>query len=164
MGRNAQPLQLIKSKGRSHHLTRAEIARRESSEIRLKNKTVKASPQVMADTRALVEFKRLKKLYKEIDFVGSLDEHLINQYCLAVSELDDLLTVMGYSRTDSKSADPVTRKLGLTEFMELDVEVRQKRQEIIKLSDRLYLNPVARTKNLPMKKKEKRDPNADLFD
>ncbi|MEG2289928.1 MAG: hypothetical protein RSA29_02670 [Clostridium sp.] len=151
MPRNARPVELIQADGRSHHLTKAEIKRRKSAEINISNKTFKASDYVMQDQRALKEFKKLKKLYKEIDFIAALDEHIINQYCLSVSELDDLIMAMNIAREKMKSLDPLEKEKGLELFMTVDVELRMKRQEILRLSDRLYLNPVARTKNIPKK-------------
>jgi phage terminase small subunit len=154
MPRNAQPIEVIKGNGRSHHLTKAEIERRKAAEIKIKNKNFKVSDLVMLDPRALEEFKKLKKLYKDLEFVGALDEHIINQYCLAVSELDDLIFALNFARQQMRYGSIENQKLGLSSFMEIDVEIRMKRQEILRLSDRLYLNPVARTKNVPKKPAE----------
>jgi phage terminase small subunit len=159
LGRNAKPIELHTAEGNPNRLTKAEIERRKSAEIKILNKTFKASSFVMKDPRALQEFKRLKKLYKEIEFVASLDEHIINQYCLSVSELDDLILALNIAREQMKSDNPVSRKEGLSMFMGLDIEVRQKRNEIVKLSDRLYLNPVARTKNVSKQAAEKKSEN-----
>lgn len=165
MSRTAKPIQLYESAGNPNRLTKAEIERRKASEIKIKNKTFKASEAVMQDQRALTEFKRLKKLYKEIEFVGSLDEYIINQYCLSVSELDDLVEALNIAREEMRAKSKNKRAIGLKNFMDIDVEVRMKRNEIIKLSDRLYLDPVARTKNVPKKqKKNEDDPNEALFD
>lgn len=166
LSRTAKPIQLYEAKGNPNRLTKAEIERRKSSEIKVKNKTFKASENVMADQRALQEFKRLKKLYKDIEFVGALDEHIINQYCLSVSELDDLLVALKVARDKMRAKSAKTRGKGLAEFLALDTEVRMKRQEIIRLADRLYLDPVARTKNVPKKENKNvgDDPNAEMFD
>lgn len=161
MPRNAQPTELILARGRSHHLTKAEIQRRKSAEIKVKSHTFKASEEVMADQRALQEFKRLKKLYKEIEFVGSLDEHLINQYCMSVSELDDLVFELSRCRANLREIDEFDegpaekRKEAMGSVLVLGTEIRMKRQEIVRLGDRLYLNPVSRTKNVPKKQEEK---------
>ena len=154
MGRNAQPIELIQGNGKSHHLTKDEIERRKAAQIKITNKLFKASDFVMKDQRALIEFKRLKKLYKDIEFIGALDEHIINQYCISVSELDDLVEISSRIREDLKdsSGPETTRLLGM--FTNLDVSIRLKRQEIIKFADRLYLNPVARTRNVPKTKEE----------
>lgn len=166
MSRTAKPIQLYEAAGNPNRLTKAEIQRRKASEIKIKNKTFRASETVMQDQRALREFKRLKKLYKEIEFVGSLDEYIINQYCLSVSELDDLIIALNIAREEMKAKSRTKREKGLARFMDIDTEVRMKRNEIIKLSDRLYLDPVARTKNVPKKtdKAEGDDPNAEMFD
>lgn len=158
-GRNAQPIEIIQGNGRSHHLTKAEIERRKAAEIKVKNKTFKASEFVMQDPRALEEFKRLKKLYKEIEFINALDEHIINQYCMSVSELDDLITAMNVARRQMKDEEEVVARKGLEMYMSVGTEIRMKRQEILRLSDRLYLNPVARTKNVPRKPQEEAPKN-----
>ncbi len=159
MGRNAKPIELHMADGNPNRLTKAEIQRRKNAQIKLSNKTIKASEAVMVDERALREFKKLKKLYKEIEFIASLDEHIINQYCLSVSELDDLVSALDIARDLMKSNNSEERKEGLSMFMAVDVEVRMKRQEIVRLSDRLYLNPVARTKNVPKQDKEEKQEN-----
>ena len=48
----------------------------------------------MQDPRAMEEFKFLLKMYKDIDYVGMMDSHIISQYCMSVSELDDLTQEM----------------------------------------------------------------------
>lgn len=159
MGRNAIPTGLHIANGNPNRLTKAEIERRKNAEIKISNKTFKASDDVMMDERALKEFKRLKKLYKEIEFVAALDEYIINQYCLSVSELDDLVQVLSFARRLMKSDEQSEKEKGISMFMEIDVEVRMKRQEIVRLSDRLYLNPVARTKNVPKVTKEENTQN-----
>lgn len=164
MGRNAKPTDLLLVEGKTH-LTKEQIAKRKSQEIKLKNQNIRADPMVLEDKRALKEFKNLKKLYEEIDFIGTLDSHIINQYCLSVSELDDLTYVLGATRKDMRSEDPLAKKEAIGNFLALDTEIRLKRSEIVKLSDRLYLNPVARTKNLPKREPAAPPPapNSDLY-
>lgn len=157
MGRNAKPIDLLLLEGNSH-LTKEQVTRRRASEIRLTNCRIRADELVMTDARALREFQFLRKLYKDIPFMGTLDSHIINQYCLAVSELDDLAAALARARVGLRDGgDP---KLTLL----LDGEIRLKRSELMKLSDRLYLNPVARTKNLPKQaEKPAEDANGSLF-
>lgn len=162
MGRNAKPIDLMLVEGKKH-LTKAEIQRRRDSEIKLSHQEIKTEPQVRADRRAMKEFRRLKKLYEDIEFVGELDNHLINQYCLAVSELDYLLSLMDEYREKSRNLDTDNKERVVDRYLELDVEVRMKRAELLKIGDRLYLNPVSRTKNLPKPKKEEADKNAYMF-
>lgn len=163
MGRNAKPIDLMVLEGKTH-LTKEQIANRKAAEIKLKNQVIRADPLVMEDERALKEFNFLKKMYKEIEFIGTLDSHIINQYCLSVAELDDLIFVMSAARENMRSPATDERKKAIGEFLALDTELRLKRAEIVRLSDRLYLNPVARTKNLPKANETpKADPNAGMF-
>ena len=162
MGRNAKPTELLLLEGKTH-LTKAQLEKRKAQEIKLKNQTIRADPMVMADKRALKEFKNLRKLYAEIDFVGTLDSHIINQYCLSVAELDDLVMVLTGVREMMRSEDPAAKAAAIKNYLSIDTELRLKRTEIMKLSDRLYLNPVSRTKNLPKREKPARDPKASMF-
>lgn len=158
MGRNAQPVEVIKSKGKSHHLTQAEIARRKAAEIKIGNKKIIASEAVMADQVALQMFQHLKTLYKNIEFVGSADDALINRYCLTSSEYQHLLVY----RNKGKNG---RRKLTLDEFLKLDTRIDKKQDLLIKMEDRLFLNPVARIKNVPHKEKKKHiNPMEEEFD
>lgn len=161
MPRNAKPVDLLLLEGRTH-LTKEQINQRKVAEIKLTNCNIKADPLVLADERALKEFKFLRKLYKDISFLGTLDSHIVSQYCLAVSELDDLAAALAVIR--KRLREDNQNKETLSSFLALDAEIRLKRAELLKLSDRLYLNPVARTKNLPRKEDPpKEDPNRALF-
>lgn len=163
MGRNAKPTDLLLLDGKTH-LTKEQIMQRKSQEITLKNQNITPDSMVLKDKRALKEFKNLKKLYEEIDFIGTLDSYIISQYCLAVSELDDLVALMAATRKDLQSEDDKVKEKAIGNFLAFDTEIRLKRAEIIKLSDRLYLNPVARTKNLPQKEAPPPPaPNSDLY-
>lgn len=154
MGRNAQPVELILAKGRSHHLTKAEIERRKAAQIKTGQRTFKASEQVMADPVALAKFKQLRKLFKDIEFVEALDENLINRYCLTYSQLQALLEY----RAANAGA------LEFNQMLKLDARIDKKQELLIKMEDRMFLNPVARLKNVPKKEPQKADPFGAEFD
>jgi hypothetical protein len=103
--------------------------------------TFKESPAVKADPVAHKEFLRLKKLYKNIEFVDGLDEQMINRYCLLISQEQKLM----------ESDD----------FLAL----HKTREMILKLEDRLFLNPVSRIKAIPKKppEEEKESPMAQFL-
>ena len=64
MSRTTKPIQLYEASGNPNRLTKAEIERRKSSEMEIKNHMLRPSYYVKQDNRALIEFRRLKKLYK----------------------------------------------------------------------------------------------------
>jgi phage terminase small subunit len=135
-GRGSKPVQLLKLEGKSHR-TKAELDHREKVEKSLYTGTsFKESPAVKSDPVAHKEFLRLKKLYKKIEYVDGLDEQIINRYCLMVSEVESLKELLG--KTDDAKI-----------IISLDKQINKKRDMLLKLEDRLFLNPTARVKAIP---------------
>ena len=125
------------------------------------------------------KWKELEKLYEGFDFVSSSDVGIISQLCLAYAELDNLL---GHLRT-IENIEPFEpgEELEITEVLEERLGARQirnmwrkfeycmsvggilavnkaidaKRSIIRSLEDRLYLNPLAKNRNVPKKPAEK---------
>ncbi len=166
-GRPAKPVQLHLANGNRRHLTKAEIATRKTQENKLRSGTraFKPGPQVKNDMAALTMFKKLQKLYKSIDYVEGLDENVINRYCLLHSEYVRLRDTR-QTLTDQSINGSIEEKVLLTDkILEIDKRLEKKMDLLLKLEDRLFLNPTARIKNVPKKAhKEPHDPNADLFD
>ena len=148
MGRNAKNVALHLAEGNPNRLTKAEIERRKEAEIKIGNKMILASDMVMADQVALQKFQHLKSIYKGIEFVGAADETLINRYCLTFSQYQQLLEFKIKGKNGRK-------KLTLDEVLKLDSRIDKKQELLVKMEDRLFLNPVARLKNVPKKEKKK---------
>jgi phage terminase small subunit len=167
-GRPAKPIQLHVLNGNKRHLTKEEIDARQKQEQKLRSskKDYKANAQVKDDPVALAMFKKLAKLYKSIEYVEGLDENVINRYCLLHSEYLSLRT-MRQQLLDvlNEMVDPLQRFQVMDKITECDRRLDKKYDLLVKLEDRLFLNPTSRVKNVPKKEpKEKDDPNADLFD
>ena len=166
-GRNAKPVELHLLNGNKRGLTKAEIKARKEQEGKLRSGATKfkLSPQVKNDPVAHSMFKKLKKLYKGIEYVEGLDENIINRYCLVHSEYLSL-SDMRKSLTDLYNAADTASRLSIADnIIEIDKQIEKKMNMLIKLEDRLFLNPTARIKNVPKKEQPKeKDSNADLFD
>ena len=135
-GRPSKPIQLIKAEGKSHR-TKKEIEQREKAEKSLYTGiNFKEQPEVKADPVAHKEFLRLKKLYKNIEYVDGLDQQVINRYCLLVSQEHSINEMI-------KEAELNEEKI------ELFKQVNKVREHILKIEDRLFLNPTARVKAIP---------------
>jgi len=135
-GRGSKPVQLLKLEGKSHR-TKAELEHREKSEKSLYTGIdFKESTAVKSDTVAHKEFLRLKKLYNNIQYVDGLDEQIINRYCLMVSE-ENYMRELFVNETDDEVK------------LELYKTVTKTRDTMLKLEDRLFLNPTARVKSIP---------------
>jgi phage terminase small subunit len=122
--------------GKSHR-TKAELDYRERAEKSLYTGIdFKESSAVKSDPIAHKEFLRLKKLYKEIQYVDGLDEQIINRYCLMVSE-ENYMRELFMNETNAEIK------------LELYKTVTKTRDTMLKLEDRLFLNPTARVKSIP---------------
>ena len=159
-GRPAKPIQLHLQNGNKRHLTKAEIEARERQESSLRSgqKKYKASPQVKADKAAYAMFKKLQRLYREIEYVEGLDENVINRYCLLhseVSSLRDMRQQLEERMTQLEDEEDHAGQLSLTSTI-LDIDQRQlkKMEMLLKLEDRLFLNPTARIKNVPRQQEQ----------
>lgn len=166
-GRPAQPIQLHLAKGNVRRLTKEEIATRQAQEEKLRtgNKRLTQTPEVKANPIARKMFNKLKKLYKDIEYVEALDDNIINRYCLVYAEHAELSEFRQAIVEKVREADTASKIAMLDKLTTLDRQQEKKRDMLIKLEDRLFLNPTARVKNVPKKVKEQeKDPNEHLFD
>jgi phage terminase small subunit len=175
MGRNAQPISIIKAKGKSHHLTAKEVERRKSAEIKVSDKKLIAPEYVKNDLIAHEKWKELVNIYKEIDFVSTADSGTLARYCKHYSEYIGLMEQR--NRVQSFEADwdnycmdvtelvqdGINRILRLEPLNKLESLINKKSELLTKLEDRLFLNPVSRLKNVPKKEKEEIDPSVSMF-
>lgn len=166
-GRPSKPVQLIKLEGNKDKRTKAELEYREKMEQSLYTGTnFKESPAVKSDPVAHKEFLRLKKLYKHIQFVDGLDEQIINRYCLMVSEEKSLLDLLGKIQEDIDAIDDPTERAELYKtYANLMNKLNKTRDMLLKIEDRLFLNPTARVKAIPKKppEEEKESPMANFL-
>ena len=176
MGRAAQKVEIILAKGKSHHLTKAEIERRKEAEIKLgKNDISKLRPPdyLKLDIVAYKQWQKLIKDYKEAasnghEILSTTDIDILAKYCITYSEylslierrkrIDDIDFVS--LREDAKKIKGEKRKsmnemLRLDNILKIESAVNKKHDLLIKLEDRLFLNPLAKVKNVPKKEKDK---------
>jgi P27 family predicted phage terminase small subunit len=140
-GRGSKPVQLIQLEGKSHR-TKKELEHREKIEKSLyTGMNFKESPAVKKDPIAHKEFLRLKKLYKNIQYVEGLDEQIINRYCLLVSQENSLQEFISKKRSDEE--------VSVDDLIDLYKAINKTRDSLLKLEDRLFLNPTARVKAIP---------------
>lgn len=167
-GRPAKPIQLHLVNGNKRHLTKKEITSRQAREQKLKSgvKLYKPNAQVEADPVALAIFKKLKRLYRAIEFVEGLDEMVINRYCLLSSQAIATERLLKDMNSDVDNCEEFSDRIALYKAISGTLSgLNRLRDMLVKLEDRLFLNPTARIKNVPPKESPKKvDPNADLFD
>ena len=139
--------------GNKYIIKKADLEHREKFEKSLYTLTnFKESPAVKSDPVAHKEFLRLKKLYKSIQYVDGLDEQIINRYCMLVSQEHSMQEMIAHTKHDS-------------EKIELYKEINKTRAMLLKLEDRLFLNPTARVRAIPKTPpdEKKASPMAEFF-
>lgn len=178
-GRPAKPIELLVSEGRKH-LTKEEIDRRKNNEIRFGGKKLRCPDFVRNDPEALRKWKEVTSLYKDFDFVGSGDSGMLARYCKVHSEYVDMLDA--YQRIkkivyddcfedalseldlELKTQKQLKELIGLNAIFSTESAINKKVDLLIKMEDRLFLNPAAKLKNIPKKPDvEPVDSNAGMF-
>lgn len=185
MGQNAKPIQLHIAAGNPNRLTKSEIERRQAAEIKFGEHRLTCPAYVKRDVVAFAKWKEIARLYKDVDFVASGDLGLIGRYCQTWSEYQNLIRCREQiNRTDfdyneeveealeekygERQAAKLFQKiefiLSVGGLITIDTAINKKMDMLIKMEDRMFLNPLAKLKNIPKKEKQKADENADLFD
>ena len=180
MGRNAKPIDLIMADGNKRHLTKAEIEHRKNTEIRFGNDKLVCPKHIKNNKNAYAKWKELIRLYKDFDFVASGDVGMLGRYCMAYSEYMDLLerrtmvcqlmpkvdddeNEIIKDQLDAGNVHPkrIQKMIEKYEYIlsfggiiSLDKAINAKMDALVKMEDRLFLNPLAKIKNVPKKPPE----------
>lgn len=177
MGRNAKPVSILQAEGKKH-LTKAEIEKRKKSEIKVGSSVLKCPAFVKKNVVAYKKWQEVLEVYKDVDFVSSGDIGLLARYCMSFSEYENLLECRDtINKIDSFLAEEIieaeevlseklsdrqiTRLFRKMDFlisvdglMAIETSINKKMDMLIKMEDRLFLNPLAKIKNIPKETKE----------
>ena len=178
VGRNAKPIDLIMADGNKRHLTKAEIEHRKNTEIRFGNDKLVCPKHIKNNKNAYAKWKELIRLYKDFNFVASGDIGMLGRYCMAYSEYLDLIERRAiinqlsinieehyYIEKELKDAGVPEKRiekmrekyefiLSIGGLIALDKAINAKMDALVKMEDRLFLNPLAKIKNVPKKPPE----------
>lgn len=170
MGRNAQPIDILQANGKKH-LTKAEIEQRKKNEIKFGTDNLKCPNFVKNNVVAYKKWKEILKIYKDVDFVSSGDIGLLARYCMSFSEYEDMLEArrklndveIDWSKYENivpeDFAESINRLLKLGPLLQIDTAINKKMDMLIKMEDRLFLNPLSKVKNVPKAPKEEAPKN-----
>lgn len=154
MGRNAQPISILRQTGKKH-LTKAEIEYREKTEIKIGTNKLVCPDFVKNDIVAFAKWKELVKIYKDFPNVSSSDVGMIAKYCVTYSQY--LEAIENKKRFEARYNGAVP----IDDIVKLDGLINKKLDLLLKMEDRLFLNPLAKIKNVPKKEEVKKDPLAE---
>lgn len=172
-GRNAQPVDMLLQKGKKH-LTKKEIADRKNSEIKFGAKElskIKPPDLIKNDVFAFKHWSQCIKEYKSAaengqELISSSDIGLLTLYCKTYSEYERLQN--SYQTIDSIAYDceELQTHIGSSEdfnfkvknqlraiiavdgLLRIEAAINKKMDMLIKMQDRLFLNPLAKIKNI----------------
>ena len=151
MGRPSKPVALILQEGKSQY-SKATLEYRRAGEKALStgNDRICESPQVKADKVAHLEFLRLKRLYARVKCVEALDQQIINRYCQEISDAHKLQAMLDKLNADLACAEEMADRLKIYDLIHKTGTMLNKAKDmLIKLEDRLFLNPSTRIRAVP---------------
>ena len=169
IGRNAQPIDILRKTARKH-LTKAEIEARKSAEVKTGTSSLRCPDYVKNDVNAFKRWKEIIKIYKDSDFVSSGDVGFLGRYCMTHSEYIRLMD--NRKHLEALEADwsryggilpedfsfRIDQILKLSPLLQLETAINKKMDLLIKMEDRSFLNPLAKVKNIPKKEVKKYSP------
>ncbi|MEK4187206.1 MULTISPECIES: terminase [unclassified Paenibacillus] len=188
-GRNAKPVALHIAEGNPNRLTREEIKQREESELKLGQsdlKKLKKPKYISQDKIANKLWGELIKEYQEsakqgVALLTSSDVGTFALYCKTYSEYENLLDQ--YQRLENividehildeyigaaeaeqevnlKALRYLSQLASLEGILKVETAINKKVDMLLKLQDRLFLNPLAKIKNVAMPKKDDKKSSA----
>lgn len=181
-GRNAKSVSLHLAEGNPSHLTKEEIAARKAAEIKLGMtdfSKLRAPAIIRSDKIAYKQWRDLIKEYKSaaeqgVELLTSSDVGLLALYCKTYSEYEKLQE--SYQRItsiasdsgpldeylensdefDTRARQQLTQLLSIDGILKIETAINKKMDMLIKMQDRLFLNPLAKVKNVPKPKKDEK--------
>lgn len=185
-GRNAKSVHLHLAEGNPNRLTKAEIERRKKAEMKLGSDKITCPMYVVRDPVAHKKWRDLITDYNRakssgIEIIKSSDAGILARYCKTFSEYQSLLKhrdsishveiepeesevliealeIRFGTRRACKLFEKIEYIISVGGLLNLETAINKKMDMLIKMEDRLFLNPLAKVKNIPKKEPEKKDP------
>lgn len=185
-GRNAKSIGLHLAEGNPSHLTKAEIEARKTAEVKLGEKDLaklKKPGFVAKDKAAAKLWNELIKEYKSaaaqgVELLTSSDIGMLALYCKTFSEYERLQSL--YQKIDRiqidedvlrsyldqaedvdgaghKALQYLSQLASLDGALKIETAINKKMDMLLKMQDRLFLNPLAKVKNVPKKPEPKKE-------
>ncbi|MFD1777024.1 P27 family phage terminase small subunit [Paenibacillus rhizophilus] len=185
MGRNAKPVSLHIAEGNPNRLTKGQLQQRQEAEVKLgKTELDKLKPPtfVKNDVIAFTHWKQCMKEYKaaaaqDINLLTSSDVGLLAMYCKTYAEYERLqksyqtIDKVAYDSEeldeyidDSEEFNTKVKKqlrnmIAVDGLLRIETAINKKMDMLLKMQDRLFLNPLAKVKNVPKPKKKEEAPS-----
>lgn len=185
MGRNAKSIGLHLAEGNPNRLTKAQIRERQEAEVKLGEQDLKKLKKPTFITKDKLANKLWNDLIKEyqaaaqqgVELLTSSDVGALGLYCKTYSEYEYLLDarqkitnieIDGWELEDylDQVEDPdnsgykamqyLSQLAAVEGVLKIETAINKKMDMLLKLQDRLFLNPLAKVKNVPKPKKQEK--------
>jgi phage terminase small subunit len=159
-GRRKQPISILKQNGKKH-LTKKEIADREVSEVKAGVKTLTCPEEVKSDAVAYKKWLEILRVFKQTDLISSGDVGMLSRYCVTYSsyigllERKNKLVSFRANWREFKDVLPIDFQQAIEDvfkfdaFLQLETAINKKLDQLLKMEDRSFLNPLAKIKGRP---------------
>lgn len=178
---NARPIELLGNT----HLTKAEIEHRKNNQIAFGGESLCCPAFVAENKIAYAKWGELVDKYSGQAFISSADEGHLARYCMLYAEYRDLLEhrarIANIDFTSfemeevisefeiERGKDAAKRMWKKIEYIistdgiiSIDKAINSKAAILMQMEDRLFLNPLAKVKNIP--KRQNKEPDKDETD
>ena len=115
-GRNKQPLSVIQGKGKSHHLTKAEIEKRQEHENKMRGNTDKIEAPEYLLKKQKEEFEEIAAELIQLGIMSNLDVDALARYIEA--------------KTEHQRLGPIIRKLDPVKELETYTKLNRTRKQL----------------------------------
>lgn len=154
-GRRAKPISLHLHDGNKRHLTKAEIEHRLENEIKIGSNVLLPTKMVKRDKEAHKKWKEVVKLFEDVELASESDRGIIERYSLEYSHYyrmqkarNEVIEKGKKDGWDNVKVFQYINKLNIDDRMNKKLDI------LLKMEDRLLLNPLAKTRSVPKKPSE----------
>lgn len=159
-GRHAKPIRLHVLEGNPNRLTKADIDSRTKNEIKIGDSEIHEPMTVRRNRCAHEKWLEIIGIFRdtEADFVSSADISILEMYCVTWSEYQELLSVRKELKKQMRQKDTdILKGSALANKLNLENNINKKLDMLIKMQDRIYLNPLSRVRNIGRAKQEREE-------
>ncbi|MGG4439262.1 terminase [Brevibacillus fortis] len=190
-GRHAKPVALHLAEGNPNRLTKEQIQQRKDAEVKLGAQDLKKLKKPSFVSKDKIANRLWNELVKEytgaadqgVELLTSSDVGTLALYCKMFSEYERLL--VQYQRIENIDEHILDEYIGRAEavdevnykalrylaqlasiegILKIETAINKKMDMLLKIQDRLFLNPLAKVKNVPKpKQKEKKSAMAQFL-
>lgn len=147
-GNQIIPMSLQLQQYRKVHKSKEEIRQRLEYEEKMKvgKRVFIITDKILKYPHAIAKWNQLVTIYENFEFVSEIDIGIMEKYCICHAEYYYLLEIKNELL---KQYDDKIVAYRMVRSLKIEQDINNKVEILLKLEDRLFLNPHSRLKNIP---------------